>query len=90
MFNRECPRWVEKYDKSERDFCLVKLTTIVEGDPKAPFSIATTRRYRVIQKTQKMVLDASLLNTQLYKVRIKDKCRNLGKGVAPSTTPQCI
>ncbi len=28
---------------------------------------------RVIPKTQKMVLDAALLNTQLYKVRIKDK-----------------
>ena len=27
----------------------------------------------VIPKTQKMVLDASLLNTQPYKVRIKDK-----------------
>ena len=26
---------------------------------------------RVIQKTQKMVLDAALLNTQHYKVRIK-------------------
>ena len=28
---------------------------------------------RVIPKTQKMVLDASLLNTQHYKVRIKSK-----------------
>ena len=28
---------------------------------------------RVIQKTQKMVLDAFLLNTQHYKVRIKGK-----------------
>ena len=28
---------------------------------------------QVIPKTQKMVLDASLLNTQDYKVRIKDK-----------------
>ena len=28
---------------------------------------------RVILKTQKMVLDASLLNTQHYKVRIKGK-----------------
>ena len=27
----------------------------------------------VIPKTQKMVLDAALLNTQLYKVRIKGK-----------------
>ena len=28
---------------------------------------------RVIPKTQKMVIDAALLNTQHYKVRIKDK-----------------
>ncbi len=28
---------------------------------------------RVIPKTQKMVLDAPLLNTQHYKVRIEDK-----------------
>ena len=28
---------------------------------------------RVIPKTQKMVLDAALLSTQHYKVRIKDK-----------------
>ena len=42
---------------------------------------------RVIPKTQKMVLDASLLNTQHYKVRIK--WSNPGKGVAPSSTPWC-
>ena len=30
---------------------------------------------RVIPKTQKMVLDASLLNTQHYKVRIKGKVK---------------
>ena len=29
--------------------------------------------HRVIPKTQKMVLDAALFNTQLYKVRIKGK-----------------
>ena len=28
---------------------------------------------QVIPKTQKMILDASLVNTQYYKVRIKDK-----------------
>ena len=28
---------------------------------------------RVIPKTQKMILDAVLLNTQHYKVRLKDK-----------------
>ena len=42
---------------------------------------------RVIPKTQKMVLDASLLYTQHYKVRVK--WSNPGKGVAPSPTPWC-
>ena len=38
---------------------------------------------RVIPKTQKMVLDASLLNTKHYKVWIKGKWSNPGNGVAP-------
>ena len=42
---------------------------------------------RVIPKTQKMVLDASLLNTQHLKSRVK--LSNSGKGVAPSPTPWC-
>ena len=37
-----------------------------------------------IPKTQKMVLDAYLLNTQNYKVWIKSKWINPGKGVMPS------
>ena len=44
---------------------------------------------RVIPKTQKMVLDASLLNTQHYKVWIKSKWNNPGKRVVPSPTPWC-
>ena len=44
---------------------------------------------RVIPKTQKMVLDASLLNTQHYKVRIKGKVNQSREGVAPSPTPWC-
>ena len=44
---------------------------------------------RVIPKTQKMVLDATLFNTQHYKVRIKVKWSNSGKGVVPSPTPWC-
>ena len=44
---------------------------------------------RVIPKTQKMVLDASLLNTQHYKVRIKGKVELSREGVAPSPTPWC-
>ena len=38
---------------------------------------------RVIPKTQKMVLDASLLNTQHYKVRIKGKVEQSREAVAP-------
>ena len=94
------------------NFIKVILMTNVKGDPKVPFSIATTSRCRgrhytfsldfsalilisnraisqmsrefangprdwgsipgqVIPKTQKMVFDAALLNTQHYKVRIK-------------------
>ena len=44
---------------------------------------------RVIPKTQKMVLDASLLNTQHYKVWIKGKVEQSREGVAPSSTPWC-
>ncbi len=40
---------------------------------------------RVISKTQNIILDASLLNTQHYKVQIKGKWSNPGKGVAPFT-----
>ena len=39
---------------------------------------------RVIPKTQKMVLDASLLNTQHYKMQIKGKVEPSREGVAPS------
>ena len=41
----------------------------------------------IIPKTQKMVFDASLLNTQHYKVRIKGS--NPGEEVVPSLTPRC-
>ena len=44
---------------------------------------------RVIPKTQKMVLDACLLNTQHYKVRIKGKVEQSREGVAPSPTTWC-
>ena len=44
---------------------------------------------RVVPNTQKMILDISLLNTHYYKVRIKVKWSNLGKGVAPSPTLRC-
>ena len=38
---------------------------------------------RVIPKTQKMVLDATLLSTQHYKVRIKGKLSKSGNRVEP-------
>ena len=44
---------------------------------------------RVIPETEKMVLGAVLLNTQHYKVWIKDKQSNLGKEVVHSPTLQC-
>ena len=44
---------------------------------------------RVIPKTQKMVLDASLLNTQHYKVRVKGKVEQSREGVAPFPTHWC-
>ena len=44
---------------------------------------------QVIPKTQKILFNASLLNTQHYKVWIKGKWSNPGKGVAPSPTPEC-
>ena len=44
---------------------------------------------RVIPKTQKLVLGASLLNTQHYKVRIKSKWSNPRKGIVLYPTPRC-
>ena len=44
---------------------------------------------RVIPKTQKMVLVASLL-ISLRKVWTNDKWNHPGKGVAPSSRPRCI
>ena len=43
---------------------------------------------RVIPKTQKMVLDASLFNTQHYKVQIKGKWSTSGNVVTLSPTPR--
>ena len=44
---------------------------------------------RVIPKTQKIVLDTSLLNTRHYKVLIKGKWSSSEKGKVPYFTPQC-
>ena len=44
---------------------------------------------RVMPNTQKMVLHATLLNTQYYKVSIKGKVEQSREGVTPSPTPWC-
>ena len=44
---------------------------------------------RVITKAQNIVLDAYLLSPQHYKVWIKGKWSNIGKGVAPFPTLRC-
>ena len=44
---------------------------------------------RVIPKTQKMVLDAALLNTQHYKVRIKGKVEQSREKNSALPTPRC-
>ena len=43
---------------------------------------------QIMPKSFKMVLDATLLNTQHYKAQIKGKWINAGKGVASSPTPR--
>ena len=45
---------------------------------------------RVIPKTQKMVLDAALLSTQYYKVRIKGKVEQSRKRSSALLTPRCL
>ena len=44
---------------------------------------------RVIPKTQKMVLDTSLLNTQHYKIRIKGKVEQSWERSSAFPTPWC-
>ena len=47
---------------------------------------------QAIPKTQKMVLDAALLNTQHYKGKVEQsrvKWSNPGNGVVPFPTPRC-
>ena len=44
---------------------------------------------RVLPKTLKMVLDAALLNTQHYKVRIKGKVEQSMEKSSALPTPRC-
>ena len=87
---------IGSYQWIKYNFSTFKLSTYAKPDiglavrvfangPGAPGSIPG----RDIPKTQKMVLDASLLNTQHYKVRIKGKVEQSREGVAPSPTPWC-
>ena len=39
---------------------------------------------RVLTMTQKMIINAFLLNTQPFKIRIKGKCCNPWKGISPT------
>ena len=55
---------------------------VFANGPGDPVSIPD----RAILKTQKMELDAALLNTQHYKVQIKVKVENPVKGVVPPTS----
>ena len=71
--------------------CLNIYRTLAQGLECSPMARETwvQSQVRVIPKTQKMVLDASLLNTQHYKERIKGKVEQSREGVAPSPTPSC-
>ena len=60
------------------------LVKLVECSP-----IARETRVHSQVESYQMVLGTSLLNTQHYKVRIKVKWSNWGKGVTPSPTPWC-
>ena len=44
---------------------------------------------RVIPKTQKIVLNTSLLYTKHYKVRVKGKVEQSSERSVPSHTPKC-
>ena len=69
--------------------CLIqKIITMVRVFANGPVDLCSISDW-VIPKTQKMVLDDSLLNTQHYKVRIRGKWSNPGKGIGTSPTPQC-
>ena len=71
---------------SQRDFflILVFIWSVWQWSGRPGFNPS-----RVIPKTPKMVLYASLHNTQYYKVWINGKWSNPGKGVASSPTLWC-
>ena len=76
--------WFEWYFNPFRLFFISIVGRVING-PRDLGSIPD----QVIPKTQKMVLDTSLLNTQHYVVRVKDKWGNPGKRVSPSPTSRC-
>ena len=68
---------------------LIKKMIFFKNDSPMVRDTCVQSQVEVIPKTQKMVLDDSLLNTQHYKVRIKGKVEQSREGVAPSPTPWC-
>ena len=70
-------------------FCVIRITWI--GLMRRVFANGPEDRGSipglVIPKTQKMVLDYAVFNTQQYKVWAK--WNNPGNGVAPTSTPLC-
>ena len=75
-------QYINVFDTS---ICLVGL--VVECSPMGR-ETRVQSQVESYQRLKKMLLDISLLNTRQYKVRLKDKWSNLGKGVAPSPTLQ--
>ena len=71
------------YTQTHRHTCIYIFVLAVRVFTNGPGDLGSIPG-RVIPKTQKMVLDASLLNTQHYKVRIKGKVEPSREGVAPS------
>ena len=55
----------------------------------AQWSVRPGFNHKSYQRHKKMVLDATLLSTQNYKVSIKDKVEESREGVAISPTSRC-
>ena len=67
-----------KEENKQKFFCAIGLVSRPEFNSRSSFT-----------KRLKNGIDVSLLNTQHYKVGIKDKWSSLRKGTAPFSTPLC-
>ena len=74
---------------SGRNYIYIYIYIVIIPDIGLGVRVFANGPGRVIPKTKKMVLDASLLNTQHYKIRIKGKVEQSREGVAPSPTLWC-